>query len=417
MTSFAIQTFGCRVNQAEAFLWSDEFQKNGLKYKENFYRSDLVVVNSCTLTSRADSDLRSFIRKVSCLNPRAKLVVTGCFAQRASEELRRMPQVWRIFPNTEKDDLAREVLSVFGSKRKNPVLAFRSRALVKIQDGCNFRCTFCIIPSVRGRSKSAEKEKTLNQIQEFIAQGFKEIVLTGIHLCSYGADLTPKISFLELVREIERVDGLLRLRLSSLDPRFLKPGWIDCLTSSGKICPHFHLSLQNGSDRILERMGRKIKTEQYKGILHDLREKSPLASLGADIIVGFPGESEDDFAQTYSFLEQSPLTYFHVFTYSPRPGTAAASWPQVESNLKRQRAALLRDLSRKKNASFRKLFVGKECNGIVIKKERARTEVLTSNYLKVFIPSCPYQEKEEVRVRIVKADGGTTGELIHSANS
>jgi len=414
MTSFSIKTFGCRVNQAEAFLWADVFQRHGLKYEKDFFRSDIVVVNSCTLTSRADRDARSFIRKVAISNPRARLIVTGCYAERAPEDLQEMPQVWCLVSNAEKEGLAAKVLSFAAKKKESPVLPFRSRALVKIQDGCNFLCTFCIIPSVRGRSVSFEKREVLSQIKEFISQGFREIVLTGIHLCSYGFDLKPRSSLLLLLQEIERIEDLAGLRLSSLDPRFLKPTLLEFITKSAKICPHFHLSLQSGSDGILERMGRKIKIEDYKSILNRLREKSPKASLGADIIVGFPGETDDDFKQTYQFLEQSPLTYFHVFSYSPRPGTVAASWKQIDGRVKKERAGLLRDLSLRKNTSFRRLFVGSECDGIVVKKEKDGGQVLTSNYFKVLVPPSPYGEGEEVRVKITKVDrGDTTGQIIN----
>ncbi|NOR22537.1 MAG: tRNA (N(6)-L-threonylcarbamoyladenosine(37)-C(2))-methylthiotransferase MtaB [Candidatus Aminicenantes bacterium] len=418
MTSFSIQTFGCRSNQAEAFLWAYEFQKHGLKYEKDFSRSDLVVVNSCTLTSRADSDTRSFIRRVSRLNPKARLIVTGCYAQRAPEELRNMPQVSCLLSNTEKKDLDAKVLSFAAPGKERQISPFRSRASVKIQDGRNFQCTFCIIPSVRGGSVSLDKREVLDRIKEFINQGFKEIVLTGIHLCSYGLDLKTKSSLLELLQDIESLNGLAKLRLSSLDPRFLSSSLMEHITASGKVCPHFHLSLQSGSDDILQRMGRKIRIEDYKKILTYLREKSPRASLGADIIVGFPGETGDDFSQTYRFLEQSPLTYFHVFSYSPRPGTVAASWQQVNGKVKKERARLLRDLSSRKNTNFRRLFLGKECEAIVIKKEKARTEVLTSNYFKVFIPSCPHDEGKEVRVKIRKVDTGkTTGQIVNSSSS
>jgi len=418
MISFSIQTFGCRSNQAEAFLWAYEFQKHGLKYEKDFSRSDLVVVNSCTLTSRADSDTRSFIRRVSRVNPKARLIVTGCYAERAPEELRNMPQVSCLLSNTEKKDLDAEVLSFAGPGKERQVSPFRSRASVKIQDGCNFRCTFCIIPSVRGKSVSLEKREILDRIKEFISQDFKEIVLTGIHLCSYGLDLNTKSSLLELLLDIESLNGLRRLRLSSLDPRFLSPSLVEHITGSEKICPHFHLSLQSGSDDILQRMGRKIRVEDYNNILACLREKSPQSSLGADIIVGFPGETGDDFSQTYSFLEQSPLTYFHVFSYSPRPGTIAASWQQVNSKVKKERARLLRDLSRRKNADFRRLFLGKECEAVVIKKGKPGAEVLTSNYFKVFIPSCPQDEGKEVRVKISKVDAGkTTGQIVNLPSS
>ena len=413
MTSFSIKTFGCRVNQAEAFFWSDEFQKRGLNYEKDLSHSDLVIINSCTLTGRADSDVRNYIRKVSRTNPEARLILTGCYVERAPEELRGMPQVWRIFSNKQKDDVAREVLSLVRRKEKNQILPFRSRALVKIQDGCNFCCAFCIIPRVRGKSVSVGKREILSQVKEFIGRGFKEIVLTGIHICSYGADLKPESSLLQLLQEISSLDGIGRVRLSSLDPRFLDSRFIDCITQSEKICPHFHVSLQTGSDGILRRMGRKINIADYRRILARLREMSPLASLGADIIVGFPGETDENFRESYSFLDQSPLTYFHVFSYSSRPGTLASSWRQLNGKTVKERAARLRDLSRRKNTSFRKLLLGKKCDAIVIKKEKNRAVVLTSNSIKVSVPDGPFREREEVKVKITEVDEEhTAGKIV-----
>ncbi len=412
MTSFSIQTFGCRVNQAEAFWWTDALQKKGLKFEKDFLQSDLIVINSCTLTSRADSDTRRFIHKMSRLNPTAKLIVTGCYAERTPEELKKMPQVWKIFSNAEKKALPGEIHSLENPKTGEPIVAFRSRALVKVQDGCDFGCTFCIIPSVRGRSVSMGKKEILSRIRELSTQGFREIVLTGIHLSSYGLDLEPRSSLLELIREITHTQGISRVRLSSLDPRLLNPSLMEFITASEKVCPHFHLSLQSGTDRILRRMGRKIKTEDYRRMLSILRERAPSASLGADIIVGFPGESDEDFEQTTLFLEWSPLTYFHVFSYSPRPGTAAASLPQVDSRVKKERGTLLRRLSRKKNTSFRRLFLGKECDAVVVRKGKTQVEVLTSNYFRVHVPASFRDEKEQVKVRITEVEERETKGLI-----
>ena len=402
MTSFSIQTFGCRVNQAEAFWWTEVLQRKGLKHEHDHVHSDVVVINSCTLTSRADSDTRSFIRRVARLNPKAKMIVTGCYAERVPEELKEMPQVWEVFSNSEKRDLSERILALSRPARQGSTVPFRSRALVKVQDGCDYRCTFCVIPSVRGNSVSIEKKEILARIRELMAQGFKEAVLTGIHLNSYGRDLKPESSLFDLIQAIKSLRGGPRIRLSSLDPRHLEPSLLDLITKSGKICPHFHLSLQSGSDEVLRRMGRKIKVADYKRILSRLREKSPLASLGADIIVGFPGETEADFNRTYGLLEQSPLTYCHVFSYSPRPGTMAAAWPQVKAADKKKRAACLRALSRKKNMEFRRLFLGEECGGIVIKKSRTQDQVLTFNYFKVFVPPSDATEKAEVRVEITE---------------
>jgi len=414
MTSFSIQTFGCRVNQAEAFWWTDVLQKKGLKFEKDLLQSDLVVINSCTLTSRADSDTRRFIKRMSRLNPTAKLIVTGCYAERTPEELKRMPQVWQVFSNAEKKAITGEIISLARPKAVESTLAFRSRALVKVQDGCDFRCTFCIIPSVRGQSVSTGKREILSRVRELAARGFKEIVLTGIHLSCYGFDLKPRSSLLELLREITSIEELSRVRLSSLDPRLLNPSLMEFITASEKICPHFHLSLQSGADEVLRRMGRKVKTEDYRGMLSLLREKSPCASLGADIIAGFPGESDEDFEQTNHFLEQSPLTYFHVFSYSPRPGTAAASLPQINGRVKKERAALLRSLSREKNAGFRRLFLVKECDAVVVRKENTQDEVLTSNYFRVSVPSSFQDEKEEVKVRITEVDERETkGQIVN----
>lgn len=412
MTSFSIQTFGCRVNQAEAFLWADELQRQGLKYEKDFASGDIVLINSCTLTSRADSDVRNFIRRASRLNPEAKLIVTGCYAERATEELARMKEVWRILTNAEKDKIIKDILILSREKEAAFVSPFRSRAYLKIQDGCNFRCSFCIIPSVRGRSVSSTKKNVLSEMEKFIRQGFDEIVLTGIHLCSYGADLKPRSTLLQLLQEVEQLEGLTSVRLSSLDPGYLKLELIEFLSVSEKICPHFHLSLQSGSEEILRRMGRMMKVEDYRGILSTLRKRSSLASLGADIIVGFPGETESDFQQTVSFLEESPLTYFHVFSYSPRPGTVAASWPQIDGKVKKERARLLRGMSARKNMKFRQLLAGKVRKAIVIKKSKDGIEVLTDNYVRVLIPPLSCKEGQRLKVRITGAGKKiTTGQL------
>jgi len=417
MISFSIQNFGCRVNQAEAFSWADELQKKGVRLEKDYSQSDFVLVNSCTLTRRADRDVWQFIRKVSRLNPKARVIVTGCLVERAYDEFKAMPQIWRLFRNGEKNDLAAKVLALIKHQEKAlpQVLPFRSRALLKIQDGCNFRCTFCVIPRVRGKGSSLPQEEVLSQGKRFISQGFKEIVLTGIHLCSYGNDLNPKSTFLDLLKEIEKLEGLQKIRLSSLDPRLLSVPLLDHITSSRNICPHFHLSLQHGSDDVLRRMGRRIKGADYQKILFYLRRNSPQASLGADVIVGFPGESERDFKKTYEFFQQSPLTYFHVFPYSSRPGTPASSWRQIDEKLKKERAFLLRKLSKQKNLNFRCQFLDKELDGIIIKKEGIGAEVLTSNYFKVYVPNCAHEEREEVRVKIKKVSlKETIGEMAPS---
>jgi threonylcarbamoyladenosine tRNA methylthiotransferase MtaB len=403
MTSFSIQSFGCRVNQAEAFAWANTLQSHGLDYQSDPLRSDIVLVNTCTLTSRADRDVRHFLNKMGRFNPQARLVLTGCYSERFLDDFRKSPQVWQVFRNEEKDDLPNRILVGLESRKKKYIKPFRSRALVKIQDGCDFRCSFCIIPEVRGKSVSLPREKIIAQVREYASQGYKEIVLTGIHLCSYGSGRPKEDSLVGLLRSLEKIEGLGWIRLSSLDPRFLDQEMCDYIALSPIVCPHFHISLQHGSDDVLRRMGRKIKVAEYRRILEDLHQKRQGVALGADLIVGFPGETERDFERMYDFLERSPLAYFHVFSYSSRPGTPAASWKQVEDGIKKERATRLRELSKRKNMHFRQGLIGDVWDAVVIKREGGIARVLTSNYVKVHVPSCPAKEKDRARIKITEA--------------
>jgi len=413
MTSFAIQTFGCRVNQAEALNWADFLQSHGLRYSDDSSKSDWIIVNSCTLTSKADRDVRAFIRRTVRKNSSCRMIVTGCYAEREYDKLVKMPQVFEVVRNKDKKDLPGKILAEVSEGKKSVRTPFRSRALVKIQDGCDFRCSFCIIPFVRGRSVSVPERDIIRQIRRFIQQGYREIVLTGVHLCLYGKDLFPRSRLLTLLQRIENLEGLGRIRLSSLDPRFMDEEILEHISRSEKICPHFHLSFQHGSNRILRRMGRNISLSDYKRVLFKLQSQRPEAGVGCDIMVGFPGESEKDFEKTALFLEESPLSYFHVFSYSPRPGTVAADWPQVDSRLKKERAALLRRLSLRKNMEFRRQRLGKIEKSIVIQnKGIGAAQVLTGNYINVLVDSCSFEERDEVDVKLIYTDAiRTRGEI------
>jgi len=413
MTSFSIRNFGCRVNQAEGFDWAWELQEHGFRLEKDFERSHVVVVNTCTLTGRADRDARRFIRRILRLNPGAKVVATGCLAERNPAELENIPGIWRVIPNSQKAMLAGHIHSGVDANPEADIVPFRARALVKVQDGCNMSCSFCIIPRVRGRSVSAPRQKVLSRVKQLAENGFAEIVLTGIHLCSYGLDFEPRSSLLDLLQDIEALGQTVRIRLSSLDPRLLPLPLLKHLTTSKKICPHFHLSLQHGSEAILARMGRQSTPEEYRNILMVLREHSPRAGIGADLIVGFPGETERDFERMIKFVMEVPLTYFHVFSYSPRPGTDAAGWPQVSDQTKKERAGLLRKISRQKNWAFRSLFLGQELEAVVIEKTGGTAEVLTSNYIQVRVPACPAEPGKPVVVRPERiTDRDTTGIIV-----
>lgn len=413
MTSFSIQSFGCRVNQAEAFIWVDEFQKHGLRYEKDFIKSDLILVNTCTLTSRADRDVRSFLNKTSRLNPTARLIVTGCFAERAADELKEFPQVWQVFSNQNKEELPAKIISLIGPTAEDSKASYRSRALVKIQDGCSLSCSFCIIPQVRGKNKSTRPDTVLQRVQDYCEQGFQEIVLTGIHICLYGSDFSPKLTLFDLLKMMEELKNPPRIRLSSLDPRFMSEALIEHLSTSKQICPHFHFSLQHGTEAVLQRMGRHVKITDYSRILGFLKDKRSAASLGADIIVGFPGESDLEFERMFQFLEKSPLTYFHVFPYSQRPGTEAENWSPVNDKVKKERAARLRQLSQEKNLNFRRTKIGEIMDAVIIKKEKQKTRVLTDNFIEISVPSCSSGEKERVNVRITRVtDKQTFGQIL-----
>jgi threonylcarbamoyladenosine tRNA methylthiotransferase MtaB len=370
-----------------------------------------VIVNTCTLTARADRDVRKFLRRITRLNPGARLVVAGCSVETGSLGSDGLAPEWMVLSNAEKDGLPRKILDradggVGGARADFKPL--RSRALLKVQDGCDLRCTFCVIPRARGRGRSLEPKEAIARARTLTARGHREIVVCGIHLSSYGLDLRPRSSLSELVEGLTRLKGLGRIRLSSLDPRSLDDGLMDLLTGSPKVCPHFHLSLQHGSDRILRLMGRNSRVSDYSRLLVRLRSLSPDCALGADIIVGFPGETESDFEEMRRFLENSPLDYLHVFAYSPRPGTPAASWPRVGETEKRRRSAALRTLSETKRRAFRERFLGKTLGGIVIRKADGTAEVLTSNYINVRVPDCPGKPGEEVKVRVVRLEWQTT---------
>lgn len=403
MTSFSLQNFGCRVNQAEAFEWAEAFQKGGLRFERDSARVDLIIVNTCTLTSRADRDVRKFLAKVRRENPGARVIVTGCLVDRAKAELEGLPNT-TLIDNAGKEGLASLVLEMAGTSPAADPVRFRARGLLKVQDGCDCHCTFCVIPSVRGKGRSVPPQDAVRRLAGLAAQGFREVVLTGIHLSSYGGDLEPRTSLLDLLKAAEGLAGALRLRLSSLDPRLLGPELREFLAAPSLIQPHFHLSLQHGSDAVLARMGRRSRAADYREVMADLRRLRPDAALGADIITGFPGESEDDFAALRGLLVDSPLTYFHVFSYSPRPGTPAADWSPVDQAAIRRRTGELRAISAARSKAFRESQLGRVLEAIVIRKRAGQAELLTGNYIKVLAPADGLSSGDLVSVTIDRID-------------
>ncbi|MFA4925541.1 MAG: tRNA (N(6)-L-threonylcarbamoyladenosine(37)-C(2))-methylthiotransferase MtaB [Candidatus Aminicenantales bacterium] len=417
MTRVFIHNFGCRVNQAEAFEWSEKLAEAGLAVDRDWRGSDLVVVNTCGLTGRAEADVRQFLRKMQREKPSVRVIVTGCLAEKNREDFSQYKNVSAIVPNAAKETLVRELISLAGETgQKIQPVNYRSRALVKVQDGCDARCTFCLIPYLRGPARSRPPQDVIRQIDRAIERGFKEVVVAGIHLCAYGQDLTPPETLLSLLQEIVKRPGLSLLRLSSLDPRLLPEDLLEFIAGEDKICPHFHLSLQHASPEVLKKMGRRSQPEEYLEILNYLHDQRPEASLGADIITGFPEESEEDYLFLKKFLETSPLTYFHVFSYSPRPGTPAARWPGVPEKIKKDRADGLRKISREKNLAFKLKFLNQARRAIVVRKKGDRAEALTDNYIKVILTGNKSQEaglRQLVPVRINRVTATeVTGEVV-----
>jgi threonylcarbamoyladenosine tRNA methylthiotransferase MtaB len=390
MPTFHIEQFGCRATQADAAAIERQLRAQGHDLALVPADADVIVVNTCTVTAAADSQARDAIRKLHAANPAAKIIATGCYAQRAPEELAALPGVLHVVGNSHKPEIPALVAQI--SAPQLPALNFVSldtlaapkiltaniftrseflsapvlggesnhtRPTLKIQDGCNLRCSYCVIPFVRGKSRSMPPNEVVAEIQRLTDSGYKEIVLSGINLGTWGRDLTPRVEFEDLTRRILDETNVARLRISSIEPLDVTADLIALFASTPRIAQHFHMPLQSGSDKILGAMHRWYRSEHYARRVELIRDQLPNAAIGADVIAGFPGETSEDHAATIGFIERRPFTYLHVFSYSVRPGTAAESMPNhVSAPTIRDRARELRALSEKKSAAFRESQLG-----------------------------------------------------------
>jgi threonylcarbamoyladenosine tRNA methylthiotransferase MtaB len=491
MTTFHIQQFGCRATQADGAGLERQLLDRGCTPSSDPASAAIVVLNTCTVTAAADAQARDAIRKIHTQNPHARLIVTGCYAQRAPEELASLPGVTWVVGNSHKPQIPALVTQIApvalalvsekgtvipsaategsGLVGKNPPFSlaqldvpFRSfvgaqfiapdpgkisthessshsaqiltgdifnhpeflsapiqggeshhtRPILKIQDGCNNRCSFCVIPYVRGKSRSLPPDAVIQEIQSLtsahppaspvgqpilaVHSPAREIVLSGINLGTYGRDLTPRVEFLELIRRILDETSIERLRISSIEPQDVTQDLIDLFAQTDRIAQHFHLPLQSASDRILAGMHRWYRSEHYARRVDLIHHRLPNAGLGADVIAGFPGETESDHAATVAFIERHPFTYLHVFSYSPRPGTKAASMPnQVPSHIIKRRARELRALAEAKSAAFRRSQQGRTLRVLTLHRDEHSlneqtgaeyTPALSSNYVRVQVP-------------------------------
>jgi len=425
----ALATLGCRLNQVESREIGALLEGRGFRVVEPAAGAQVFVINTCTVTGRADFSDRQLIRRVARENPDAYLVVTGCFAQTDPAAAAAIAGVDLVVGNQEKYRLpellgslakrARPEVAVadIGAARDVPVAPFarvtgRSRAFVKIQDGCQHRCAFCIVPVARGRSRSREPKVVLDQVRDLVAAGYLDVTLTGVDIGHYGRDLYPRTTLAALLRELAEVDGLRWLRLSSVLPSYFTPELLDAVTTLPVMAPHLHLPLQSGSDRVLRLMRRPYTVAMYRALVDRLAATIPGLGLGADVIAGHPGETEDDFEATLRLVEALPFSSLHVFAYSDRKGTEAARRPDhVPAAEIRERSGRLRRLGHEKSLAFRRGLVGRRRDAVVLGARDRRTGLLaglTDNYVEVLFDGPDTLRRRVVPLTITEAHADRT---------
>ena len=421
MKKISVVTLGCKVNQYDTAVLLNQLPKSKSTKNQNFDdKADIYVIDTCTVTHKADSEARNYIYRAKRKNPDAVVVVTGCYAQVSSEELSALNEVDYIVGNSHKSQSLLKIIidgkpqeqpeilisDIFKEKKRKydtPGIDYfpdRTRAFLKVQDGCNFACTFCIIPRARGRSRSLDADDIKSRLRNLRKHGYKEVVLTGIHLASYGTDIGSDLY--ALLNEIEKEKIIPRIRLSSLDPADINNDLIDYCADSETICPSFHIALQSGDIDILKLMRRRYSPEAFLDCTDYIRSRMPDASIGTDVMVGFPNENEENFKNTYKLLTESELTYFHVFPYSKRKFTPAATMDfQVEPKVKKERSRLLRELGKSKKTDFYSEFIGKEINTLIENRSRGTS----SNYINVKIENSNYNPGDIVDLKIKRIEG------------
>jgi threonylcarbamoyladenosine tRNA methylthiotransferase MtaB len=405
VTKVALATLGCKVNQYESAGLIEALKKKGFVHVPFNTSADIYIVNTCTVTGKTDYQSRQLIRRAHRKNPSASIIVTGCYAQIASKELAILPGVKAIVGTEHKEDIPdmihtmtnveqQIIVSDIGSKKECTGLTVsefpgHTRAFLKIQDGCDAFCSYCIIPYARGHSRSLPEEAVMKRIKTLSGSGYREIVLTGIHLGNYGYDLSPQTSLLNLLKKIEQSQAVERLRLSSIEPMEITDELIDYIRASQTICRHLHVPLQSGDDAVLQLMNRNYTTDRFRERIETIMDAIPEMAIGVDVMVGFPGEGEEEFNNTRTFIERLPVAYLHVFPYSERPGTAALTLPgQVQESQKKDRGKLLRDIGKKKRIDYNTKFIGKELSVLVedtADRETGLMKGFSDNYIPVLI--------------------------------
>ena len=412
----AFTTLGCKINQFETDALQQDLLSRGNTVVPFDAEADVYVINTCSVTAKSDTQSRQLIRSAVRRGKSANVVVTGCYAAMRPEEIKKIPGVGMVIGNREKTLISDHIMSktVTGERDNPPIskgvlnsLHTRTRGFLKIQDGCNNRCSYCLVPLARGGSRSATPGEVLHEFKCLVDRGCPEVVLTGIHIGTYGSDLEQGLSLTNMLQMLVPSRGRTRIRLSSIEPNEITQEMIDYLGQG--LCRHLHIPLQSGDDAILASMKRKYTSRFYEDLLENIAKQVPGVALGADIIVGYPGEGEKEFQKTLQMVERSPLTHLHVFSYSSRSGTPAAEMKdQVPEQIKKERSATLRGLGMKKNLLFRKMHQGSDLDVIIedkIDRDTGLLTGLTDNYIRVMINGAKKEdigEKISVKINEVK---------------
>ena len=415
-------TLGCKVNQYETNAMAQKFLEKGYKvieeYEQNGEKPDICIINTCTVTNMSDRKSRQMLRREKENNKNVIVVAVGCYAQVAKNELNKIPEIDLVLGNNEKVDIVKYVEDYINENENNieieDVMQSRlfsdfgditftekTRAVVKIQDGCDRFCSYCIIPYARGRVRSRKPESIISEITKIAEKDIKEVVITGIHIASYGKDFKEEYKLIDLLEEINKIDGIERIRLGSIEPLLITDEFVERLKKLDKICHHFHLSLQSGCDETLKRMNRRYTNEQFREIVKRLRNAYNDVNLTTDIIVGFPGETEEEFEKTYHFLDEIKFYKMHVFKYSQRKGTKAAVMPnQIPGDIKELRSRKLIELSNKNEFEINQKYIGQKVEVLFEEEKEGCYKGHTANYILIYCKD----EKENLANKIQKVE-------------
>ena len=426
-STFSITTLGCKVNQYESEAITQQLKNSGGVLAQHKQTADLCIINTCTVTRKASMQSRQAIRQAIKSNPGARIIVTGCYAQTEPDEIKKIEGVHQIIGHSDKHNIPEIVCASDNNKpafstviRRNifiehdfkqapvVVLGSRTRPFLKIQDGCNSYCTYCIVPYARGPSRSMPVESVLEHIQQLKRTGYHEVVLSGVHLGAYGSDLSPKTDLPSLLNRIHEFSTIDRIRLSSIEPLELTDDIIKLVAETDRVCPHFHIPLQSGDDEVLKKMHRPYTRSFFRDLIIKINELIPDVAIGVDTLIGFPGETERAFDNTYSLIENLPVAYLHVFPFSPRSGTPANEYPQkVPSKIIKDRCQNMRNLGNVKKRGFYKKFIGRKVD-VLIESKRKKSlgylKAITPNYIPVRVPCDDKYENALLQARIDKID-------------